>query len=110
MRRLKFKKKKVCHSRKLYFRLFLTPFEISYLRTPFSVTKAGALTVFLLFLGGGGTCYRHSHEIYLGTVSRPFLGYIIYRKKSVNQRKKLDIRCLDGQRSIRFPRFSFPYA
>ena len=84
----------------------------SYLRTPFSGTKAGALTVFLFGGAGGGgvTGYFFSHEIYVGTVSRPILGYVIYRKKSVNQRKKLDIRCLDGQRSIRFPRFSFPYA
>ena len=39
-----------------------------------------------------------------------FLGYVIKRKKSFCQRKKLDIRCLDGQRSINSPPFSFLYA
>ena len=88
----------MCHSRKVYFCLFLTSKAGALTVFPFfSSSSSSSSSSFFFFCGGGVTCFLHSHGIYLGTVSGPFPGYVIYRKKSVNQRKKLDMRCLDSR-------------
>ena len=75
----------------------------SYKRTRFPGTK-----VFDCFSFGVSAIFIATKHIYV-TVSRPIFGYVIYRKKSFNQWRKVDIRCLDVQRSINSPRFSLPY-
>ena len=85
VRRLTFKKKKRCVIlERFLFRLFLTPFVTSYKWTPFSVTKAGVFTVFLL--GELPVIFIATKHIFV-TVSRPFFGYVIYKKNhSINER------------------------
>ena len=71
----------MCHSRKVYFRSFLTPF---------SGTKGGgALTVFLFFFGGGGGYLLSSfpRNISRYSIKTPFQGMsFIGKYQLINER------------------------
>ena len=70
--------------------------------TPFSGTKGGGggfdCIPFLFFGGGGRLPVIFIPAKYIQVQYQDsFPGYVIYRKISVNQRKKLDICCLGGR-------------